>query len=155
MEAKTRNLLIFGGIFLGLAVGGTIWYFKSKPVEEDKSGDDATTPDNSTNTDSVKVTTNPTVSDITPNPTGKPPVSKLKVYAKLKDTPINVPADNSKVDINNPIKLGATVRRTEKAGELLGTFSSVITIYANPFVVFNDSFSGRRVLVNKNSVSVK
>mgnify|MGYP001602699727 CR=1 FL=1 len=160
MEAKTRNLLIFGGIFLGLAIGGTIWYVQSqKSYEgENKDGDGTKTDDNlgGSSTDTIKVTTNPTADDILkPTGTGKPPVSMKKVYANFKDTSIYVPADNSKVDANNPLKVGAVVRKTEKKGELLGNYLGIITIYANPFVVFTDSYSGRKVIVSKVSVTVK
>lgn len=143
-------LIIAGSLFAVTAIGGFIWY-KSSKKEDDTSketdGESETKPDVK---EEVKVTSNPTV--FVP-PTGKPVQSSLNVYANSKGVDIKVSAQGTTTD--NPVVLGSTVRKTEARDEKLGNFIKYLTIFAIPFVLFTDSYSGRKVLIPKSSVTVK
>jgi hypothetical protein len=82
-----------------------------------------------------------------------PTESGMYVYAKYKNTEIKL-ADKG-TTAENIIVLGKAVRKTEGANEKLGKFIKYITIFATPFVLFTDSYSGRNVLVVKSAVTVK
>lgn len=82
-----------------------------------------------------------------------PEVAQLGVYAKYKNTDIKL-ADKGNT-VENVIVLGKSVRKTEGANENLGKFIKYITIFATPFVLFTDSYSGRNVLVSKSAVTIK
>ncbi len=166
METKKIILITTGVIFAGALIGGSIWWYnstKNKDNSDKSSGGDGGSSDDSTTTNPtgkppIIVTTNPTANDsgnkniITPS-TGKPAQSALNVYANTKGVDIKVATQGSTAD--NPVVLGSTVRKTESKGEKLGNFIKYLTIFAVPFVLFTDSYSGRKVLIAKSSVTVK
>ncbi len=76
-----------------------------------------------------------------------------KVYAN--STGVDVKLIATGTTEANPIVLGETVRTTESKGEELGAFTKYITIFAIPYVLFKESYSGRSVLIPKIAVTIK
>ncbi len=105
----------------------------------------------SSSTTEVNNTTTPA-----PPASGMPTEEKpkiLNVYSKYKGTGVSLSVAGTTTA--NPIVQGNKIRVTENQGENIGQFIKYVTIFAVPFVLFKESYSGRNALVAKTAVTVK
>lgn len=141
---KTKNIIIGGLVLTGIGVS---YYFIRKKMKSEKISTDVivSNPTSETTKDNQSVNNSSTQTVNT--------VKAPKVYANSKG--VSIKLADAGITKENPIVLGKEVRVTENKGENIGTFIKYITIYAKPFALFTDSYSGRKVLISKDAVSIK